>query len=184
MKAKVIREVKVLQPSMTLVEVSRQGWKLGSGMLDVWWLWLWLRSFRCFGLCVRGDVQMHGGWKKGISNGGDWGWKDISNMSQMKWLGMGEGESPAYCDGPKSRDIHIPMPRLKCSTTTFTPHPLSPIPNPPTPYHTPSKCTADPPQAKKFVESVPQVLKENLPKEDAEKLQKTLEALGATVSLS
>ncbi|WVN88055.1 ribosomal protein L7/L12 [Cryptococcus depauperatus CBS 7841] len=38
-------------------------------------------------------------------------------------------------------------------------------------------------EAKKFVESVPQVLKENLPKEDAEKLQKTLQDLGATVSL-
>lgn len=40
------------------------------------------------------------------------------------------------------------------------------------------------PQAKKFAESVPKVLKENIPKEDAEKLQKTLEALGATVTLS
>lgn len=39
-------------------------------------------------------------------------------------------------------------------------------------------------QAKKFAESVPKVLKENIPKEDAEKLQKTLEALGATVTLS
>jgi ribosomal protein L7/L12 len=39
-------------------------------------------------------------------------------------------------------------------------------------------------QAKKFVESVPKVLKENVPKEDADKLQKTLEALGATVTLS
>lgn len=39
-------------------------------------------------------------------------------------------------------------------------------------------------EAKKFVESVPQTLKENVPKEEAEKLQKTLEALGATVSLS
>ncbi|GFZ47330.1 54S ribosomal protein L12, mitochondrial [Saitozyma sp. JCM 24511] len=39
-------------------------------------------------------------------------------------------------------------------------------------------------EAKKFVESVPQTLKENLPKEEAEKLQKTMEALGATVSLS
>jgi large subunit ribosomal protein L7/L12 len=39
-------------------------------------------------------------------------------------------------------------------------------------------------QAKKFVESVPQVLKENVPKEDAEKLQKTLTDLGATVTLS
>lgn len=38
-------------------------------------------------------------------------------------------------------------------------------------------------QAKKFVESVPQTLKENVPKEDAEKLQKTLQDLGATVSL-
>ncbi|WVQ93105.1 ribosomal protein L7/L12 [Kwoniella sp. CBS 9459] len=38
-------------------------------------------------------------------------------------------------------------------------------------------------EAKKFVESVPQTLKENVPKEDAEKLQKTLTALGATVSL-
>ncbi|KAL1407590.1 54S ribosomal protein L12, mitochondrial [Vanrija albida] len=39
-------------------------------------------------------------------------------------------------------------------------------------------------EAKKFVESVPQTLKENVPKEEAEKLQKTLEGLGATVSLS
>jgi large subunit ribosomal protein L7/L12 len=38
-------------------------------------------------------------------------------------------------------------------------------------------------QAKKFVESVPKVLKENLPKEDAEKLKKTFEALGAVVKL-
>ncbi|KAI7907977.1 ribosomal protein L7/L12 C-terminal domain-containing protein [Cokeromyces recurvatus] len=36
-------------------------------------------------------------------------------------------------------------------------------------------------EAKKFVESVPKVLKENIPKEDAEKLKKALEALGATV---
>ncbi|ORY33067.1 ribosomal protein L7/L12 C-terminal domain-domain-containing protein [Naematelia encephala] len=39
-------------------------------------------------------------------------------------------------------------------------------------------------EAKKFVESVPQTIKENVPKEDAEKLQKTLTDLGATVSLS
>ena len=39
-------------------------------------------------------------------------------------------------------------------------------------------------QAKKFVESTPQVLKENLPKEEAEKLQKHLTELGATISLS
>jgi len=39
-------------------------------------------------------------------------------------------------------------------------------------------------EAKKFVESVPKVLKENLPKEEAEKLQKTFETLGATVTLS
>ncbi|WWC72989.1 mitochondrial 54S ribosomal protein bL12m [Kwoniella pini CBS 10737] len=38
-------------------------------------------------------------------------------------------------------------------------------------------------EAKKFVESVPQTIKENLPKEEAEKLQKTLQDLGATVSL-
>ncbi|KAG5645760.1 hypothetical protein DXG03_005297 [Asterophora parasitica] len=37
--------------------------------------------------------------------------------------------------------------------------------------------------AKKFVESLPKVLKENLPKEEAEKLQKTFEALGAVVKL-
>ncbi|KAI6047052.1 ribosomal protein L7/L12 C-terminal domain-containing protein [Pisolithus marmoratus] len=37
--------------------------------------------------------------------------------------------------------------------------------------------------AKKFVESVPQVLKENLSKEDAEKLKKTFEDLGAVVVL-
>ncbi|KAI8988956.1 ribosomal protein L7/L12 C-terminal domain-containing protein [Pilobolus umbonatus] len=37
--------------------------------------------------------------------------------------------------------------------------------------------------AKKFVESVPKVLKENLSKEEAEKLKKALEAIGATVIL-
>ncbi|KAJ3119668.1 hypothetical protein HK100_000199, partial [Physocladia obscura] len=38
-------------------------------------------------------------------------------------------------------------------------------------------------EAKKFVESVPKVLKENVPKEEAEKLKKLLEDLGATVVL-
>lgn len=38
-------------------------------------------------------------------------------------------------------------------------------------------------EAKKFVESLPKVLKENLPKEDAEKLKSTFEALGAVVVL-
>ncbi|KAI1792961.1 ClpS-like protein [Ganoderma leucocontextum] len=38
-------------------------------------------------------------------------------------------------------------------------------------------------EAKKFVESLPQVLKENLSKEDAEKLKKTFTDLGATVAL-
>jgi len=37
--------------------------------------------------------------------------------------------------------------------------------------------------AKKFVESVPKSVKENLPKEEAEKLKATLEALGAKVTL-
>ncbi|KAI6164996.1 ribosomal protein L7/L12 C-terminal domain-containing protein [Pisolithus thermaeus] len=37
--------------------------------------------------------------------------------------------------------------------------------------------------AKKFVESVPKVLKENLSKEDAEKLKQTFEGLGAVVVL-
>jgi len=37
--------------------------------------------------------------------------------------------------------------------------------------------------AKKFVESVPKVLKENLSKEDADKLKSTFEALGAVVEL-
>ncbi|KAG7096671.1 hypothetical protein E1B28_004085 [Marasmius oreades] len=37
--------------------------------------------------------------------------------------------------------------------------------------------------AKKFVESLPQTLKENLPKEDAEKMKKTFESLGAVVKL-
>ncbi|KAG2356978.1 ribosomal protein L7/L12 C-terminal domain-containing protein [Suillus spraguei] len=37
--------------------------------------------------------------------------------------------------------------------------------------------------AKKFVESVPQVLKENMPKEDADKLKAVLEKLGAVVVL-
>ena len=38
-------------------------------------------------------------------------------------------------------------------------------------------------QAKKFVESLPKVLKENLPKEEAEKLKATFEALGSVVTL-
>lgn len=38
-------------------------------------------------------------------------------------------------------------------------------------------------EAKKFVESAPQVLKEGLSKEDAEKLQKTIEAAGGVVEL-
>ncbi|TPX57279.1 hypothetical protein PhCBS80983_g03951 [Powellomyces hirtus] len=38
-------------------------------------------------------------------------------------------------------------------------------------------------EAKKFVESVPKVIRENATKEDAEKMKKTLEALGATVVL-
>ncbi|KAJ7638497.1 ribosomal protein L7/L12 C-terminal domain-containing protein [Roridomyces roridus] len=37
--------------------------------------------------------------------------------------------------------------------------------------------------AKKFVESLPKVLKENLPKEEAEKLKAQFEALGAVVKL-
>lgn len=37
--------------------------------------------------------------------------------------------------------------------------------------------------AKKFVEGAPKVVKENAPKEEAEKIKKTLEALGATVVL-
>jgi len=41
----------------------------------------------------------------------------------------------------------------------------------------------DYPQAKKFVESVPKILKENLSKEDAEKLQKVFEGIGAVVKL-
>lgn len=38
-------------------------------------------------------------------------------------------------------------------------------------------------QAKKFVESLPKVLKENATKEEAEKLKKALEAVGAQVTL-
>jgi len=38
-------------------------------------------------------------------------------------------------------------------------------------------------EAKKFVESVPKVLKENASKEDAEKMKATFEALGAKVIL-
>lgn len=40
-----------------------------------------------------------------------------------------------------------------------------------------------PMQAKKFVESLPKVLKENLSKEDAEKMKKTFTDLGAVVAL-
>ena len=38
-------------------------------------------------------------------------------------------------------------------------------------------------KAKNFVESLPKVLKENLPKEDAEKMKKVFETLGAVVTL-
>ncbi|RKO83224.1 ribosomal protein L7/L12 [Blyttiomyces helicus] len=38
-------------------------------------------------------------------------------------------------------------------------------------------------EAKKFVESVPKVIRENVPKDEAEKIKKLLEGLGATVSL-
>ncbi|KAJ3294628.1 Ribosomal protein [Borealophlyctis nickersoniae] len=38
-------------------------------------------------------------------------------------------------------------------------------------------------EAKKFVESVPKVIREGVNKEEAEKMKKTLEALGATVVL-
>ena len=38
-------------------------------------------------------------------------------------------------------------------------------------------------EAKKFVESAPKVIQEGVPKEDAEKMKKTLEALGATIVL-
>ncbi|KAJ2933470.1 hypothetical protein H1R20_g3645, partial [Candolleomyces eurysporus] len=38
-------------------------------------------------------------------------------------------------------------------------------------------------EAKKFVESLPKVLKENLSKEDAEKLKATFDGIGATVKL-
>lgn len=38
-------------------------------------------------------------------------------------------------------------------------------------------------EAKKFVESAPQVLKEGLSKEDAEKLQKAVETAGGQVEL-
>ena len=38
-------------------------------------------------------------------------------------------------------------------------------------------------QAKKFVESIPQVVKEKLSKEDAEKLKTQLEEVGATIEI-
>jgi large subunit ribosomal protein L7/L12 len=38
-------------------------------------------------------------------------------------------------------------------------------------------------KAKKFVESLPKILKENLSKEDAEKMKATFEGLGAVVKL-
>ena len=38
-------------------------------------------------------------------------------------------------------------------------------------------------KAKNFVESLPKVLKENLPKEEAEKMKKAFEALGGVISL-
>lgn len=38
-------------------------------------------------------------------------------------------------------------------------------------------------QAKKFVESCPQILKSNVPKDEADKIKKALEALGAGVDI-
>ena len=50
-------------------------------------------------------------------------------------------------------------------------------------FHSFSHRPPFPLQAKNFVESLPQVLKENLPKEDAEKMKKAFEALGGVVVL-
>ena len=44
-------------------------------------------------------------------------------------------------------------------------------------------CSVTTTQAKKFVESLPKILKENLNKEDAEKMKATFEKLGAVVNL-
>lgn len=49
--------------------------------------------------------------------------------------------------------------------------------------HAPHPFASTLTQAKKFVESVPQVVKEGLSKEDAEALQKKLMDLGCTVIL-
>jgi ribosomal protein L7/L12 len=38
-------------------------------------------------------------------------------------------------------------------------------------------------QAKKFVEGAPKVIKENVPKDEAEKMKQLLESVGATVTL-
>lgn len=38
-------------------------------------------------------------------------------------------------------------------------------------------------EAKKFVENLPQTLKSNVPKDEVEKLQKALEAVGAAVEV-
>jgi large subunit ribosomal protein L7/L12 len=51
--------------------------------------------------------------------------------------------------------------------------------------HVPVWCNPcyDVEQAKKFVESAPQILKSNMPKDEAEKTKAALEALGAVVEM-
>lgn len=63
-----------------------------------------------------------------------------------------------------------------CSTET--PEPLTPPTTPPHPPHVRSVS-----QAKKFVESTPQKLKEDISKEDADKLVEVLEAAGAEIEV-
>jgi hypothetical protein len=59
-----------------------------------------------------------------------------------------------------------------------TPEPLTPPTTPPHPPHVRSVS-----QAKKFVESTPQKLKEDISKEDADKLVEVLEAAGAEIEV-
>jgi large subunit ribosomal protein L7/L12 len=61
-------------------------------------------------------------------------------------------------------------------------------PNPPSspdanPFLFPFSLPFCSPQAKKFVESLPKILKENMPKEEAEKVQKAFADIGAVVKL-
>ena len=80
--------------------------------------------------------------------------------------------------------VHVPLPRpfgalhTAVNAKRSADHASLSLPLTRTVLHLPTQ------QAKKFVESAPQTLKENVTKDDAEKIQKAIEAAGGKVELA